>query len=296
MTAAPAVNQADPHDVHAMTCMEIWGGTGRSSQRVDTPGMDVHVYSEPYRGEEAGGDIHFVSTCGMGNLTRLLLADVAGHGEVVSELSGKLRQLLKRHIHNLDNSDFARALNEEFGDVADGGRFATAVIATYFAPTDQLVVVNAGHPRPLWHSRAAGGWRLLDDEGAPARDGAPENLPLGIIGGTNYRQFVVNLAPGDRIVLYSDALAEAAAPSGAQLGEAGLLDAARRVDDPDVEKLSERLRTAVEDHRGQAPADDDATVLAIHHTGGKAPRPSLGDRLTVLAQMVGLMPVRNVSG
>lgn len=274
-----------------MTCVEVWGGTRRSDRRLATPGLDIHVFSEPYGGHDAGGDIHFVSTCGRGHITRLLLADVSGHGDWVAELGATLRDLLKRHIHTIDNSDLARALNDEFAALAQGGHFATAVIATYFAPTDQLIVVNAGHPRPLWYPADEGRWRLLADDAADDAD-APANLPLGVISGTDYRQFVVNLTPGDRVVLYSDALAEAADADGAQLGEQGLLDAARRINSDDVKDFNDRLVGAAADHRAGRPANDDATVITLHHTGDSPPRLSLGEKLTGLAQMLGLAPIR----
>ena len=279
-----------------MTCTEIWGGTRHSDRFLQTRGMDIHVFSEPYRDHEAGGDIHFVATCGSGHITRLLLADVSGHGAWIAELADKLREMLKRHIHTVDNSDLARALNDEFAGLAEGGRFATAIIASYFAPTDQLIVVNAGHPRPLWRRADMGDWRLLTDDAAAPESAAPENLPLGIISGTDYRQFVVNLAPHDRVVLYSDALAEAAAPDGAQLGEQGLLKAAASEDGGDLRSLTDRLLRAAADHRAGPPADDDATLLAVHLTGKKSPRPSLGDKLTTLAQMIGLTGVRTIEG
>jgi serine phosphatase RsbU (regulator of sigma subunit) len=303
MTASPSTAEQPTATVsgleegaHEMACVEVWGGIRRSDRRVRTPGMDIHVFSEPYHGHEAGGDIHYVSTCGKGQITRLLLADVAGHGDWVAALAGKLRDLLKRHMHTIDNSDLARALNDEFAELAEGGRFATAIIASYFAPTDQLIVVNAGHPRPLWYRADKDAWRLLTGEMAEPETEAPENLPLGLIGGTNYRQFAVNLASDDRIVIYSDAMSEAAAPSGEQLGEQGLLEAAASAEPDDVKALTDRLVGAVARHRDRKAADDDATVLAVHHTRETPPPMTVRERLTGLAQMVGLAGVRTVEG
>lgn len=295
MTQAPATRTTESEKAHAMTCVEVWGGTRRSDQLVTTPGMKVHVFSEPYGGDDAGGDIHFVSTCGRGSITRLLLADVSGHGQLVAALADKLRDLLKQHIHTIDNSDLARALNDQFAELAEGGHFATAIIASYFAPTDQLIVVNAGHPRPLWYHAAEDAWRLLSDDVA-AKDEVPDNLPLGVIGGTRYQQFAVNLDPGDRLVLYTDALVEAADREGEQLGEAGLLNAARSIDARDLKAFSDRLVGAAATHRDRRPPKDDATVLTVHHSGETPPRLSWSERLTGLAQMVGLMDVRTVEG
>src|SRR5271157_5128159 len=84
---------------HAMHCMEIWGGNQAVESAVSTPGLDVWVYSRPYQGEARGGDVHYVSLCGGGIVTRIIIADVSGHGESVAGFSGTLRTLMRRNIN-----------------------------------------------------------------------------------------------------------------------------------------------------------------------------------------------------
>lgn len=48
-------------------------------------------------------------------------------------------------------------------------------------------------------------------------------LLLGLIPGTPYQQTVVDLAPGDFVILYTDAVFEAANGEGEELGLEGLL-------------------------------------------------------------------------
>ena len=67
---------------HGMHCMEIWGGNPAVESAVSTPGLDVWVYSRPHRGGGHGGDVHYVSLCGGGVITRMIVADVSGHGQV----------------------------------------------------------------------------------------------------------------------------------------------------------------------------------------------------------------------
>lgn len=45
-----------------LQCMEIWGDNTAIENAIAVPGMDAWVYSEPYEGHKAGGDIHYVST------------------------------------------------------------------------------------------------------------------------------------------------------------------------------------------------------------------------------------------
>lgn len=288
MTEAPTI--VEDHVDHQMKCMEIWGGFSATDARVSTPGLDVHVIAQPHEHDAGGGDIHYLSMCAGGNISRFLLADVAGHGQLVADLADDLRRLMRRLINNPDASRMARTLNDEFAELAELGRFATAIIATYFAPTDQLIVVNAGHPRPLWYQAAEDQWQLLDHADEDCDAHGPRNLPLGVIPGTGYQQFAVTLRPGDLVLFYTDSLTESADPDGRMLGEQGLLELARQVGARDVEAFGQTLVDRVADHRGRPDADDDLTLLTIHHNGRK-PEISIAQRLTAMAKMIGLVPV-----
>ena len=74
---------------------------------------------------------------------------------------------------------------------------------SYFAPTDHLIVCNAGHPRPIWYDASEKSWRFLDHTVKETSD-APNNLPLGLIDPTKYVQFAVKLSPDDLVVAYTD--------------------------------------------------------------------------------------------
>src|SRR5207248_255647 len=151
-------------------------------------------------------------------------------------------------------------LNRQFAALAELRWFATAVVATYLATTRRLTLCNAGHPRPLWYRAETRSWGMLDQD-----VGEAGNLPIGIDDQTSYRQFAVPLGQGDVVLVYTDALTEAADPSGRMLGEEGLLDLARGLDPADPRRAGLDLLDAVDRHRGGGPADDDVTLLAIRH-------------------------------
>lgn len=279
-------------DLHQMSCMEIWGGISAANQTIHTPGLDVHVFSEPHKGSHEGGDVHYVSMCGGGNISRFLLADVAGHGQSVGQIASHLRKLLRRNINNPDTSSLARAINDEFSALSSEGRFATALLTTYFAPTRQLIIVNAGHPRPMWYRAEAGQWEILDGANVHTNAKGPANLPLGIVAGTDYKQFAVTLAEGDIVLMFTDSLTEASDPDRQMLGEQGLLRLTREVPIHGQEQsFSQRLLDRIHDYRGRGPSDDDLTLVALHHTASGVPRYGLGEKLTVLAKLIGIVPV-----
>jgi len=97
---------------HALQCMEIIGGNRAIRQTVDAPGLKIWIDSRPLG--SGGGDVHYVSTCGAGYVTRLALADISGHGESVNLLAVALRKLMRKHINTLDQTRFARSLIENW--------------------------------------------------------------------------------------------------------------------------------------------------------------------------------------
>ena len=270
--------------------MEIWGGNRAVEDAISVHGIDAWVYSRPYGGDEHGGDIHYVSMCGSGRIARFAVADVSGHGRSVGELAVTLRSLMAKNVNRADQTRFARALNREFSALARDGTFATAILATYWAPTDHLITCNAGHPPPLWYRTEQRAWQPLVPD-VPGHLERAANLPLGIIEPTDYHQFAVPLRKDDLILIYTDSLVEAKDPTGNQLGQAGLLELVSRLDANQPGQFSRSLLDAVTDHRDGAPADDDVTVLLLHHNAADPPFPSLGEMAKTTAKMLGLMKV-----
>lgn len=290
----PQVEPVAP-DAQRLQCMEVWGGNRAAASRLEMWGLDAWIFCQPHESPE-GGDLHYVSSCGGGEISRFVVADVAGHGQVASELARRLRSLVGKHLNELNNARLAIALNREFARLESTGRFATAILATFFGPSSHLLVCNAGHPRPLWHHARTGQWRLLEPAvpGHVASLGAAANLPLGVIEPTDYEQFAVELELGDTVLLYTDSLIEAQAPqTGRELGESGLLELATRLGplaepsfapghEGSAPRLGARLLEAVAAYRGQAPAQDDQTLVVLRHNA--APRAAVGPAFQALAR------------
>ncbi len=115
------------------------------------------------------------------------------------------------------------------------------------------------------------------------------NIPFGIVMRTEYVQFAIQLAKGDIIVIYTDALVEARNPHGKCLGQEGLLALARQQDTDRPQDLNGALLNAVAKYRGGAPSEDDETLLVLHHNAANPRRPSLGHNLHMMAKMIGLL-------
>ena len=268
-----------------MSCMEVWGGSQLTERAVEFGGLDAWVYSKPYGQATRGGDVYYASSCATGRITRVLLADVSGHGKAVAATAADLRLLMRRFVNCLDQTEFVRLLNQQFGGLSRESVFATAVVTTFFAPTGRLSVCNAGHPRPLIYRAARREWTFLSDENA-AKAAGPRNLPLGILSISDYDQLDVELEPGDCVVTYSDALMESQDADGEMLGEDGLLRIMRLMGEPDAPRLIATLLAEIADRYPENLSNDDVTVLLLK-ASEREPAYSLGQKLWAFTRLCG---------
>ena len=92
-------------------------------------------------------------------------------------------------------------------------------------------------------------------------------------------------------LVYTDALIEAADEAGQLLLEEGLLGMVRYLDAANPADLNRDLLDRLGRYRGGRGANDDVTVLTLHHTASHAPRLSFGQKLDVYAKVFGLKRV-----
>ncbi len=243
--------------------MEVWGGNQAIDNGVIMPGLDAWVYAKPYQEQAAGGDIHYVSSCATGRIIRLLVADVSGHGNEVAEVAVSLRTLMRRFVNYVDQTKLVRGLNEEFTRLSELNRFATAIVATFWSPTDDLVLSNAGHPRPLWYQAKTKSWQILENRTVST---GLANIPLGIAEPTSYDEMSVHLNRGDLVLVYTDSLIEASGPDRKQMGEAGLIEVIKTLDASKPEVLISSLLLAIRAKTGTDFGDDVTALLLRPNT------------------------------
>ena len=237
-----------------LACMEVWGGNRLVERTVELPDLTAWVYSNPAGRQAGGGDVHYLSVCGQAVLSRVVLADVSGHGAEVSPSAQLLHDLMHEHINTWDQTAFVRSLNKSFRGCVANGKYATAAILGILRGSGETAFTNAGHLPPLWYRSTDATWTWLDEEACRGACGVT-GLPVGLIPGTEYRQTLIQLAPADILVLYTDGITEAEDTSGQMLGRDRLLDWAGSapVDGPGsvgrflVERLNEFRESTLDD-------------------------------------------------
>lgn len=258
MTITPT---EDPDGIYRLSCLEVRGGNHLAAYAAELPGLTGWLSCRPLEPSPGGGDLYYMSACSAGNIARVVVADVSGHGDAVSAVALTLRDALRWNLDRREQAALLFRLNETFLNAEQSGRYATAFVASFHSGTGELLFTNAGHLPPLHYRAATGAWSLLR---GPAKRNEPNvDLPLGLLPGTTYSEAALQLETGDILILYTDGISESCDPAGRQLGLKRLLALASELPTESAAAAGQRLRRAVEEFRGEAPSTDDETVLAI---------------------------------
>ncbi len=232
-------------------CAEIWGGTSVKEDAVTTPGVHAAIHSSA-SGSEKGGDLYYFSVCAYDILTRIVIADVRGHGEQVSHLSEWLYQSLEARMNDADGSRVLADLN---GIVRARGfeAITTAAVATFHRDKGILHYAYAGHP-PLMLGRAGQPWQPLE---------SGDGLPLGILPNAKYGQESVRVSPGDKLFLYTDGVAECPGPGEGLYGDEDMLASLNRHARKPIADLRTAVKQDLTNYAGGELLHDDVTFLLV---------------------------------
>ncbi len=250
-----------------MQCMEVWGGNRATWSQFSVPGLDLWVHSEPFRGSDGGGDVYYLSSCASGRITRMLLADVSGHGASVAPVAVALRNLMRQNINFIKQTHLIASLNSQFEGISATGCFATALVSTFFSPTRTLSVCNAGHPLPLLRDARSGRWSSSD---AGTGEESANNMPIGIVDDSAYRSTKLRLNVNDMVLTYTDSLSESIEPDGKMLGTQGVCDIVNSLGSLSPELLIPGLLDAIRKLNSGNLSADDTTVMLLRANGSGA--------------------------
>ena len=222
----------------------------------------VEVHAENLSSKEVSGDFYDVVPAG--DAVVFVIADVSGKGVPAALLSSMLQGLVRVQAGPTASPAAAmRQLNTLACQRESTGQFATLFLAWIHEPTLTLRYTNAGHNPPVL---MRGSERRLLDKGG---------VVLGLSPETTYDEDAVTLAPGDRLVLYTDGVTEAANTRGEMLGEEGLYACLDRLPaDLEARAIVDRVLQGVREFLGTNDAGDDITVMALRvlsETGMSAP-------------------------
>jgi phosphoserine phosphatase RsbU/P len=135
----------------------------------------------------------------------------------------------------------------------EGLRFTTAFLAEINVESLQMRYVNAGHNPPILQ-RASGAIQRLTEG----------NVPFGIFADVSYVSTGVRLGAGDRLVMFTDGVAEAENNKNEEYGEARLLQQVSYARHETAAETVRRVMADVDLFVGTAQQHDDITCFTVH--------------------------------
>jgi phosphoserine phosphatase RsbU/P len=183
-----------------------------------------------------------------------LVADAEGHSAPAAVMMAMTCALFRscRKLHAQPDMviDF---INRELGYV-NRESFVTAIYVVYDAVSRKIRIARAGHPLPILFRPAEGKARELTCEGV---------LMMGLIPYANVPVIEISLAPGDRLLLYTDGVTER---FNADNGVYGVERLSRMLEQPDIDSpraLLDSILQDLADFAGDRKADDDQAMLLL---------------------------------
>ncbi len=198
------------------------------------------IESEYRPAREVGGDFFQVIPHGTDGSVLIVAGDVTGKGlqagMLVALIVGAIRA---EAAHSSDPLTALNALNQR---LCGRGHAHATCLAMRIASDGTVTLANAGHLPPYLNGKEI------------AMEGA---LPLGMFGGAVFSVMQFQLAPGDRLMLMSDGVAEAQDERGQLFGFERIRELLRK-------PISAAALTSAAQSFGQ---EDDISVLAVTRIG-----------------------------
>lgn len=227
-------------------------------QPPDVPGLDLAFAMRPQN--TVAGDYYeaIFPVAENGDRTNRLLvaiADVAGKSMPAALLMATFQASLhtmvaaeapfEQIVFGLNRYASAHSL--------EGLRFTTAFLAEIDVESLQMRYVNAGHNSPILQ-RASGAIERLSEG----------SVPFGIFADVSYPSTSVRLAAGDRLVMFTDGVAEAENDKSEEYGEARLVQQVLYAGRETAAETVQRVMADVDRFVGTAQQHDDITCFTVH--------------------------------
>ncbi|MDQ3958049.1 MAG: SpoIIE family protein phosphatase [Actinomycetota bacterium] len=211
-----------------------------------------------------GGDWYDVDVGG--RWLTVVVGDASGKGIAAALMATvTLSSLRAERSQGAGPKRIVEQANRALLEATEADSFTTCVYATVDTVSGEVRWLNMGHPSPFL---------LRAEPDAAGRAGyfveGPRNRALGWYEDPGLEQMTVTLAPGDRLVLFTDGFFEAKSAEGEVFGEPRLGSALLRVAPLPSDVIASEVIEDVE-RFAAGKLDDDLTMLVIEFKGAAAP-------------------------
>ena len=225
----------------------------------DRKEFDIYASMNPAR--EVGGDFYDFFMVDDDHLC-MVIADVSGKGVPAAMFMTITKTIMKTYakLGQSASEVFYRA-NEAICANNRMDMFVTVWLGILEISTGKLTAANAGHEYPVI-KRAGGTYDLFKDK---------HGLVIGGMEGMKYKEYEIQLAPGDAIFLYTDGVPEATDKNNKMFGLERMIRALNEDPEASPEQVLHNVREAVDDFVKNAEQFDDLTMLSLDYKGPVKP-------------------------
>jgi sigma-B regulation protein RsbU (phosphoserine phosphatase) len=219
----------------------------------DVPGYDLASYYEPAR--EIGGDFFELFLLRRrGRPLGVVIADVTGKGIAAALLMAFARPVIHSALQAASGpADALRRTNRILVDELRTALFITALVGRLEVRTGRMAIANAGHEAPL----------LVPADGGPIVAVEGGGRMLGMASPLDLPETEVELALGDRLVLYTDGVTDTMTSTGERFGKDRMIATIEAARGGSAHDIVRALSTAVSSFcEGVVPVDD-VTIVAV---------------------------------
>lgn len=220
---------------------------------------EIDLYATMHPAKEVGGDFYDFFMVDEKNVA-IVIADVSGKGVPAALVMVITKTLIKNEVSmGLSPAEAFTKVNHMLCEGNDNNMFVTAWMGILNTETGVLTYVNAGHNPPLVRL-ADGGFTFLK-----TRPG----LVLAGMDGLRYRQYDLQMQPGDRIFLYTDGITEASNPAKELYGNDRLQAYLNAHTNDSLKDVLSGLTADINAFADTEPQFDDMTMLMLDYLANR---------------------------
>jgi len=216
-------------------------------------GLEIAAYS--MSAKEVGGDFYDFIEMGT-EKAGLIIGDVTGKsvsGALVMSASRSIFRMLSEE--NFSVADIMIRANRRTKKDIKSGMFVALLYAVLNAKENQISMCSAGQTQPILLKAGADTAELIETIG--------DTFPLGILEDVDYRETLVQVSPGDKLVFYTDGIVEAMNENAELFGFERLQEIIQQSRAANAETLLTEIVEGVHTYAAGTAQHDDITVIVV---------------------------------
>ncbi len=223
----------------------------------ERPEFDIYATMTPAK--EVGGDFYDFFLVDDDHLA-IVIADVSGKGVPAALFMVIAKTLLKNCAQTgLSPKAVLEKVNNQLCENNEAQMFVTVWLGILEISAGRLTCANAGHEYPALRKNN-GDYELVKDK---------HGFVLAGMEDARYREYELELGPGDSLYIYTDGVAEATDRNDTLFGTDRMLEALNRHKEVAPGEFLSLIKEDIDAFVGSAPQFDDITMLSLRLRGAE---------------------------